>query len=133
MAKPNLVKIMKEGRTVGYDNTYRCEEGEVIATIPLGYADGYNRLLSGKGIITTENGSECPVIGRVSTDAISARLPCNEEKCNFYIIKDDFTSPNSVVELSKQLHTITYEVTTSLAARLARVYTSKGNMYVTKS
>lgn len=34
----------------------RCEEGEVIATIPLGYADGYNRLLSGKGIITTDKG-----------------------------------------------------------------------------
>lgn len=79
-------------------------------------------------------GSECPVIGRVSMDAISVRLPGHEDKCcNFHIIKDDFTSPNSVVELSKQLHTITYEVTTCLAARLARVYTSNGLMYLNKT
>ncbi|XP_045213700.2 alanine racemase-like [Mercenaria mercenaria] len=134
MAKPNLVKTMSEGRTVGYDNTHRCEEGEIIATISVGYADGYNRLLSGKGIITTENGAECPVIGRVSMDAISVRLPYHEDKCsNFYIFKNDFTSPNSVVELAKQLHTITYDVVTSLAARLARVYAVKGSIYLTRT
>ncbi|XP_060573250.1 alanine racemase 2-like [Ruditapes philippinarum] len=134
MAKPNLVKTMTEGRTVGYDNTHRCEEGEVIATLSLGYADGFNRLLSGKGIVTTENGAECPVIGRVSMDAISVRLPCQEDKySNFFIIKNDYTSPNSVVNLAKMLHTITYDVVTSLAARLARVYARKGVIYTTRT
>ena len=79
-------------------------------------------------------GSECPVIGRVSMDAISARLPSNDEECNdFYIIKDDFSSINSVVKLSQQLQTITYEITTSLAARLARVYTKAGRTFLGKT
>lgn len=67
-------------------------------------------------------------------DAISVRLPCQEDKsCNFYIFKNDFTSPNSVVELAKMLRTITYDVVTSLAARLARVYSSNGGIYLGKA
>lgn len=134
LAKPNLVKTMTEGRTVGYDNTYKCGEGEVLATLSIGYGDGYNRQLSGRGIVTTDKGSECPVVGRVSMDAISVRLPSNEEKCStLYIVKDDLTSPNSVVELAKQLKTITYDVTTGLAARLSRVYVMGGMAYLNKS
>jgi alanine racemase len=74
------------------------------------------------------------VIGRVSMDAISVRLPCQEDKySNFFIIKNDYTSPNSVVNLAKMLHTITYDVVTSLAARLARVYARKGVIYMTRT
>ena len=64
-------------------------------------------------------------------DAITASLPEDERDCReFYIIKDDFTSPNSIVELSKQLGTITYEVPTCLAARLARVYKTYDQLYI---
>lgn len=66
-------------------------------------------------------------------DAITVKLP--DEDCynrDLYIIKDDFTSPNSAVELAKQLQTITYEVTTSLAARLARVYVTNETLYMKK-
>lgn len=75
----------------------------------------------------------CPVVGRVSMDAITVKLP--DEDCynrDLYIIKDDFTSPNSAVELAKQLQTITYEVTTSLTARLARVYVTNETLYMKK-
>lgn len=73
------------------------------------------------------------MIGRVSMDAITVKLP--DQECNnlrMYIFKDDFTSPNSVVELAKQLRTITYDVTTSLATRLARVYVIHNAMYLKK-
>ena len=43
----------------------RCDEGDVVATISLGYADGYNRLLSDRGIVTTDNGK--PTIRHIST------------------------------------------------------------------
>ena len=64
-------------------------------------------------------------------DAITVSLPEEERECReFYIIKDDFTSPNSIVELSKQLGTITYEVPSCLAARLARVYKTNDHLYI---
>lgn len=131
LAKPNHVKVMSEGKRVGYDQTYRCKEGEVVATFSIGYADGYNRLLSSRGIITTIHGTPVPVIGRVSMDAITVSIPEEEKDCReFYIIKDDFTSPNSIVELSKQLKTITYEVPTCFAARLARIYKSDDHVLI---
>lgn len=77
------------------------------------------------------SGFTCPIIGRVSMDAVTVRLPSEEcSNSRLFLIKDDFTSPNSVVELAKQLKTITYEVTTSLAARLARVYVKNSTMYM---
>ena len=64
-------------------------------------------------------------------DAITASVPEDEKDCReFYIMKDDFISPNSIVELSKQLGTITYEVPTSLAARLARVYKTGDHVFI---
>ena len=66
-------------------------------------------------------------------DAITVQLP--DEQCGniwLYLFKDDFTSPNSVVELAKQLNTITYDITTSLSARLARVYVTKNSMFMKK-
>nr|KAG5714666.1 hypothetical protein BaRGS_000154 [Batillaria attramentaria] len=56
IARPNMVKHLKPGRHVGYDQTYRLEKEETIATFALGYADGYSRQLSGKGILTTAEG-----------------------------------------------------------------------------
>jgi len=70
-------------------------------------------------------------------DAVAVRLPDNAsdnlKPRDYYVIKDDYTSPNSVVELAKQLKTITYEVTTSLATRMARVYATGGDVFLGKT
>ncbi|KAK7507454.1 hypothetical protein BaRGS_00001389 [Batillaria attramentaria] len=123
IARPNMVKHLKPGRHVGYDQTYRLEKEETIATFALGYADGYSRQLSGKGILTTAEGHEQPVVGRVSMDAITVSVDRDTLLSTpFYVYKDDFSSPNSMASIARALNTIPYEVGTSLAARLPRLY-----------
>ena len=53
-AVPSLVKRLPEGRKVGYGCTHTTRDEEWMATFPLGYADGYSRLLSNKGFIVRE-------------------------------------------------------------------------------
>ncbi|XP_067672682.1 alanine racemase-like [Haliotis asinina] len=135
-ARPTLIKQLPQGRVVGYDNTYTTRSTETIATFSLGYADGYNRLLSDRGVVSVdEDGLQLPVVGRVSMDAITVLLDKpRSSSTTFNIITDDFASPNSVTKMAATLGTIPYEVTTSLASRLPRVFVSGGHFVaITKS
>lgn len=123
LAKPSLVKRLLPGRKVGYDQTYTCKVSETIATIPLGYADGYLRNMFDIGQLTTLDGVVCPVVGRVSMDGITIKLPDEVKECReFYVMTDDFNMTNSAVAISKQTNTIPYEVCTNLDRRLPRIY-----------
>ncbi|MBQ1524715.1 MAG: alanine racemase, partial [Firmicutes bacterium] len=62
-----MVKTVSAGRDVGYGATYTTSEETVIATVPVGFADGYSRSLSNKGFVVI-NGVRCPIIGRVCMD-----------------------------------------------------------------
>lgn len=129
LARPSLVKRLLPGRKVGYDQTYTCEVSETIATIPLGYADGYLRNMFGVGSLTTMNGTVCPVVGRVSMDGITIKLPDEVKECReFHVIKDDFNMANSALAIAKQTNTIPYEVCTNLDRRLPRVYIADGQI-----
>ncbi|KAK3608216.1 hypothetical protein CHS0354_039235 [Potamilus streckersoni] len=133
LARPTLIKTVGPGQVVGYDQTYKCKEEEIVATFPVGYADGYNRLLSGKGLITTIYGTPCPVIGRVSMDAITVKLHKDTACQDYYILQDDFTSANSTTQMANELKTITYEVCTSLSQRLPRLYIGDGKLYTERT
>ena len=50
-AYPTLIKQCPAGSKVGYSCTYECQQDEWIATIPLGYGDGYHRCLGGTGVV----------------------------------------------------------------------------------
>jgi alanine racemase len=63
------VKILKMGDFVSYGMTYKAERPVKVATLTIGYADGYPRALSNKGLVYI-NGSKCPVIGRVCMDMV---------------------------------------------------------------
>lgn len=64
------IKDLDKGQHVGYNRTYELGERHLIATVPLGYADGYPRSLSNKGIVFIKD-NPAPVIGRVSMDLIT--------------------------------------------------------------
>ncbi|XP_046557369.1 alanine racemase-like [Haliotis rubra] len=125
-ARPNLIKQLPQGRTVGYGNHYITLGTETIATFGLGFADGYDLLLSGKGVVTLQkDGLLCPVVGKVSMDAITVRLDePRPSYATFNIITDDFTSPNSLTRMSAALGMDSVEVVTKLSCRLARVFVS---------
>ena len=66
-ARVSFVKTVPAGSAIGYGGTYVTERETVVATIPVGYADGYSRNLSNRGIVTIR-GREAPIIGRVCMD-----------------------------------------------------------------
>ncbi|KAL4239637.1 hypothetical protein ACF0H5_000446 [Mactra antiquata] len=121
-AKPTIVNQLEPGRFVGYDKTYKCSKRETIATIPLGYADGYLRNLFGQSYVTTLNGTPCSVVGRISMDAITVKLPDDVNESEFCVISADLNDCNSVVEISRKQNTIPYEVCTNINKRVPRVY-----------
>lgn len=61
------VKMVHSGDCISYGRTYTANEDRRIATVTVGYADGYARLLSGKGSALV-HGTECPIVGRVCMD-----------------------------------------------------------------
>ncbi len=66
----SLIKSADPGEYIGYNKTYQVRDHIKYAVIPIGYADGYDYLLSNKGIVLINN-TECPVIGKVSMDMIT--------------------------------------------------------------
>ena len=111
------IKQIKQGETVGYGETYCSKANEYVATIPIGYADGWIRKHQGRNVIV--NNKQCEIIGRVCMDQMMIKL-------------DEMVEVGSIVELigpnislklvADQLDTIPYEVMTLLSDRLAKVY-----------
>ena len=117
---------VEEAGTVGYNATYKVPAGGCIATVPVGYADGYLR--SGSGQVQARIAGEIvPVAGRVSMDLITldiSALPPGSVQPG--CMADLIFGPDGVDQLAKAAGTIGYEVLTRLGTRLARRYTRSG-------
>ena len=108
--------------TVGYGATHRVPGGSRVATVAVGYADGYLRSLSGRSSAWID-GQEVPVIGRVSMDLITldvSAVPAESVRPGDFA---DLIGPNRDVDtLARSAGTIGYEILTALGARYHRVY-----------
>ena len=111
------VKKVKKGSKISYNCTYESSEDEYIGTIPIGYADGYDRRLP-NGQVYIE-GEYHPVVGRICMDLIMVRL--NREYDEGTVV--ELIGPHITVdEMAKKLGTINYQVVCMLSDRLPRVY-----------
>ena len=63
----SFIKEVKKGEAISYSQKYICEEDKIIATIPIGYGDGFRRALTNKGYILVNN-IKCPIVGAVCMD-----------------------------------------------------------------
>ncbi len=120
------VHEIDEAGSVGYNATYNVPAGGRIATIPLGYADGYLRSSSNQACARIA-GEIVPVAGRVSMDLITldiSSLPPNSVQPG--CMADLIFGPDGVDKPAKAAGTIGYEVLTRLGTRLARRYTRSG-------
>lgn len=118
------VKTIEAGEGVGYGHLYKAENPVVVGTIPLGYADGYSRLLSNKGYIVVK-GVKCPIIGKVCMDQFMVDLSNveNPQIGDEAIIYGDGTDGAMTAEdVANMRGTISYEVLTNLGKRLPRLY-----------
>lgn len=121
------VKAMAGGDTVGYGRSYRCRAGEVIGTIPIGYGDGYSRLLSTRGFVSIA-GRRYALAGRVSMDQITVSLGDDHANVGDEVVLLGGCGEAAVpaAEMAGWLDTIDYEVLTQLTARIPRRYLRGG-------
>lgn len=118
-----VVKWLPAGSYVGYGCTYRCPEATRVAVLPVGYFDGYPRLLSGRAHVLV-NGRRCPVLGRVMMNHIIVdvtRATHDERPLTATLIGEDGDEHLHVESLADWAQTIHYELTTRLGAHLRRV------------
>lgn len=118
------VKTIEAGEGVGYGHLFSTSKTTVVGTIPLGYADGYSRLLSNKGYIVVK-GVKCPILGKVCMDQFMVNLSEveNPKIGDEAIIYGDGTDGAMTAEdVADMRGTISYEVLTNLGKRLPKIY-----------
>ncbi len=119
-----MVRKVPKNFQVSYGSTFKTKKASVLATLPIGYADGFNRLLSSKGVVLI-NGEKACIVGRVCMDHIVvdvshiANVKVGDEAVIFGTQKKETIS---VDEIAKSLNTINYEVVSTLSNRVRRVY-----------
>ena len=114
------VKTVKAGETIGYGRHTRLEEDRVIAVIPIGYADGFDRRFSNCGGEVYVRGKRCPVVGNVCMD--QAMIDVTEADARPGDPVEVFGEHMPLQELADKLGTITYEILTSVSRRVQRIY-----------
>jgi len=109
--------------TISYGATYCAQPGEQVATLPIGYADGFSRLLSNSGEVLY-NGSRSPIIGKVCMDQIMVRLEQGTGQPGDEIVLYGKSGDEeiSLDEVAARIGTINYEVPCMLNYRIPRVY-----------
>ena len=108
--------------SVGYGATHQLQVGQKIATLAVGYADGYLRSLSSKGMAYIDD-IETPILGRISMDLISIDVSnVKDNKCQAGQLVDVIGPFNTPDQLAECAGTIGYEILTNLGQRYHRVY-----------
>lgn len=119
----SLVKTLRPGETVGYGRTFTAQKEMRIATIPTGYADGYNRLLSNRGFVLI-HGKKAPVAGRVCMDQITVdvtEIPEAQFEDEVTLLGNGLTAD----DMGKMIGTIGYEIVCGISKRVSRIYLNR--------
>ncbi|RQD67406.1 MAG: alanine racemase [Tindallia sp. MSAO_Bac2] len=121
------VKEIEEGTGVSYGLTFRAPARMKIATLPVGYADGYTRMLGGKAEVTIQ-GTKCPVIGRICMDQCMVDVTGLDvhrgDEVTLYAV--DKEEGDTVDDVARKLGTLNYEITCMVGRRVPRVYIEAG-------
>ena len=121
-ARITNIHTLKKDDGISYGHTYIAKKDLKVATIPIGYADGIARNLSGQ-ITAILNGKEIKQIGRITMDQIM--FDVSNVNCNVGDIITLLGEENKVDTIdtwAKKLNTINYELTCRLKMRLPRIY-----------
>ncbi|MBJ6746204.1 alanine racemase [Streptococcus sp. 121] len=115
------VKKIASQQGVGYGKTYVSQEEEYIGTLPLGYADGWTRDMQDFEVLV--DGVFCPIVGRVSMDQLTIRLPeAYPIGTKVTLIGSSGQERIDVTQVAEYRGTINYEVVCLLSDRIPRVY-----------
>ncbi|MFD1954248.1 alanine racemase [Paenibacillus thailandensis] len=134
-----MVKNVPEGWGISYGTRYFAKDGERIGTLPIGYADGFSRMLTGKahalvrGVKVPVRGTICMdqcMIGLDDAGSPDSPVGCGEE---VVLIGRQGDAVITADEVAAQLGTIHYEVTCMLNARVPRVYKRSGQIAIVRN
>jgi alanine racemase len=118
------LKELPAGHAIGYGMTFRTTRASRIATLPVGYADGYRRGLSNRGEVLVR-GKRVPIVGRVSMDLTTidvTDVPDAAVGDEVVLLGRQGIHEITAEELAGKLDTISYEVFCGVSARVPRVY-----------
>ena len=122
------IKTIPAGTAVSYGGTYVTDKETVLATIPVGYADGYFRSLSNKGSVLI-HGQYAPICGRVCMDQFMVDItdiPEVHEGDSVVIMGRDGDQMLSAEEISSLAGSFNYELVCEVSRRVPRVYYEHG-------
>ena len=115
------IKTVEKGETIGYGATFVADRSTIVGTVPIGYADGWTRDMTGFYVLV--NGEKCPIIGRISMDqmtiALNETLPIGTKVT---LIGHDGDEKITVDDIAAHRGTINYEVVCLLSDRIKRIY-----------
>jgi alanine racemase len=120
----SMLKSLSAGTTVSYGRNYKADKIITVATLPLGYADGYSRLLSNKAEVLIK-GQRARIIGRVCMDQCMVdvtHIPELSVGDEVILFGTDGNDSIRVDELADILGTINYEIVCMVSSRVPRVY-----------
>lgn len=112
------VKKLKKGETVSYDGIYKADSDELIGIVSAGYADGINRKLSGAYVYI--NNKKYKIIGKICMDMFMVKI---DDSVKLYDKVYIYKNINHIMDLSKYLDTIPYELLCNVSKRVPRIYT----------
>ena len=119
-----LVKTIAPGERVSYGGTFVAQRDTRVMTVPVGYADGYRRGLSGKGCVLVR-GQRAPILGRVCMDQIMVDvtdIPGAQAGDEVVLLGRQGADCIDAEEMAAWLDTISYEVLCAPGKRVPRVY-----------
>ncbi len=119
-----FIKRVKKGTSISYGRTWKANRDSIIGTLPIGYADGYNRLLSNRAEVLI-CGKRVPLVGRVCMDMCMVdvtSLPNVKVGEEVVLIGSQGKEKITADEIAKLTGTITYEVVCGISKRVPRIY-----------
>ena len=120
----HFLKSVAPGTRISYGGTFLAKKESLIATIPIGYADGYSRHLSNQGEVLVR-GKRAPIVGKVCMDLIMVDvtgIPGVSSGDEVILIGKQGNEEITVDEIAKKIGSISYEVLCSVGKRVPRVY-----------
>lgn len=124
------VKEIEAGQSVSYGRKFIAPEKRKVASLPIGYADGYTRMLSGKAEALVR-GKRVPVVGRICMDQCMIDVTGIEDVAvgdEVVLFGEQMGNRISIDELAEKLGTINYEIVCMISKRVPRVYKKNGKI-----
>ena len=128
LSRISHVKSLPPGREVSYGGTYTTQKESVIATVPVGYADGYRRILSGKFHVLIR-GQKAPILGRICMDQLMVdvtAIPGVRPGDRVTLVGADGSQSITMEQIAAAGDSFNYEFVCGISRRVPRIYTSRG-------